>query len=789
MNIDLENTTNENTGFDINEILSLLKKNWKLILFTLIFTLSFAFVYIRYATERYSSSAKIFVKDGSRDFSPFDLELSGVQLLNGDNGAESEAEILKSRMLLAIVIKKLELYVEIHRYGGRAGSKKVELYDGSPFTVESVLGDSILYDTKLAFKVNIIDQSHYQIVSENGEKQFVKSGVPFTLEGKTLKLSSTKNYHDSWRNNDFVVSISPIDEVITKIGKSLTINTEKGDIGIVKVIFEGGNIRKNNAIVNELIYEHQAAAIREKNRIAQNTNDFLTNRIALIEEKLRGIEEKGRTLKTEQGIVSVDAEITSILIQEKELESELQSTSVNLELANQMASYVQDNGDNKNLIPVNLGFENQSLTQNVQAYNDLIIKRNNLFVGSSTENPLVKKIESDLAILNSNLEISLNSLIKSLESQIKKLDAKLNVYKGEISNIPGYEMRYRDVMRDQQISESIYLLLLQKKEENEIILVSNQGNIRVIDYAYSNGLPVFPNKKTTYLLAFLMGLIIPALFIFIRFLLDYKFKGTADLERLGLPSIGEIPQSKDKKGILSDSDPRSQSTEAFRLLRSNIYFMLDTQEQANTIMVTSTVSGEGKTYVSLKLAQSLAKTMKKVAVVGMDLRAPKLMEYIDIPYSIGVSNYLMKNEISLEDIMIQHPTNELITFIPSGTIPPNPNEILMRPRVDELFKSLREKFDYIIVDTSPIGLVADTLSILKHSNLTLYVARANYIDKRKLVIPQKLYQQKKFKNAIWLVNGIDMKDNVYGYGYGYGSNTQNDIKTKLKDRIKKLFGI
>jgi capsular exopolysaccharide synthesis family protein len=345
-------------------------------------------------------------------------------------------------------------------------------------------------------------------------------------------------------------------------------------------------------------------------------------------------------------------------------------------------------------------------------------------------------------------------------------------------------MRYRDVMREQQISESIYLLLLQKKEENEIILASNQGNIRVIDYAYSNGVPVFPKKKVIYFIAFLLGIILPGLFIFIRFLLDNKFRNVHDLEKLGLPTIGEIPQSKVKDDIFDQKSPHSPSAEAFRLLRSNINFMLNPHVKSNVIMVTSTIAGEGKTYVSLKLANTLANTMKKVVVVGMDLRAPKLMEYMGVDYSIGVSNYLVKPEITVDDIKIESPHNNLITFIPSGTIPPNPNEILLRPRVAELFEKLREEYDYVIVDTSPVGLVADTLSITKHADLMLYVSRANYIDKRKLTIPQKLYKENKFNSVIWLANGIDMKDNNYGYGYGYGSAERNG---GIKGKIQKIF--
>lgn len=787
MGLKMENISEENQGFDVKEIVQLLKRHWKFLVFSLIFCVGLAFVYIRYSSERYSSHAKIFIKDSSSDFSPSDLRLNGVQLLNGDNGAESEAEILKSRMLIEVVVKKLALNTEIYRYSGRAGTKKVEIYDGSPFTVVALNGDSLFQKTKLKFKVNMLDRSTFVVQSEKTGKQKVTSNVPFIIDGEKLKLVSTESYRDVYTTSDFEVIIDPLEEVVTRVRNSLKVNTDKGSIGILEVVFEGGNIRKNNAIINELIFEHQEAAIREKNRIAENTRDFLTNRISLIEDKLRGIEEKGRTLKSDQGIVSVEGEITTILLQEKELEAELQVLLVNLELATQMENYVANNSDNKQLIPVNLGFENQSLASTINEYNTLILKRNGLLDGSSSENPIVKKIENDLKILNANLSMSLNSFMNSQRSQIKKIESKLSVFSGEKSNIPGYEMRYRDVMREQQISESIYLLLLQKKEENEIILASTQGNIRVIDYAYSNGLPVSPKKKVAYLIAFILGLLIPSALIFLRHLFDNRFKGIADMDRLGLPYIGEIPNSKDDDVFLA-KNPRSHTAEAFRLIRSNINFMLDPSKKSNVIMVTSTISGEGKTYVSLKLAASLANTWKKVVVVGMDLRAPKLMEYADLSSSpMGVSNYLVKQEIELKDIMVDVPENELIKIIPSGTIPPNPNEILLRPRVNELFEQLRNEFDYIIVDTSPVGLVADTFSIAHHADLMLYVSRANYIDKRKLAIPQKLYQTKKFKSVIWLVNGIDLKDNEFGYGYGYGDDHQQEEKIGFLKRVKNRF--
>jgi capsular exopolysaccharide synthesis family protein len=428
-------------------------------------------------------------------------------------------------------------------------------------------------------------------------------------------------------------------------------------------------------------------------------------------------------------------------------------------------------------LPANLGFQDEAVVEMTNQFNKLVLDRNRLLRSSGERNPAVQKAEAQLVSMKASISESLKNIKSTLQLSLKTLQAQESLYQSKIAAVPQYEREYRSILRQQQIKETLYIFLLQKREENEIALAAAVGNAKVIDYAYSNGIPVSPKKKIIYLGALLVGLLIPFGIVYLRGILDTKVHGIKDLDKFQLQGIGEIPFNESDEHIVSTKDSNNRISEAFRLLRANINFMLDENKKSQIILVTSTIAGEGKTFTSINLAHALSHSGKKTVLVGLDLRAPKLKNYLGIEGDKGVSNYIVNPELTLKDIIISVDKNPFLKYIISGDIPPNPAELLMRNRLNNLILELREEFEYIILDTAPVGIVSDTLNLSQHSDLMLYIVRANKLDKRLLSLPKGLIESKKVLKLAVLINGVKNNNigygNGYGYGYGYGYGSNN----------------
>lgn len=443
-----------------------------------------------------------------------------------------------------------------------------------------------------------------------------------------------------------------------------------------------------------------------------------------------------------------------------------------------MNDFLKEQKGYNQLLPANLGFKELSIIEMTTQYNDLVLERNRVRETSGEKNPAVARIESQLAGLRSSLETSLRNLKNTLNLQLKKLSSEEAIYQSKIASIPQFEREYRDIVRQQQIKETLYLFLLQKREENEISLAATVSNTQVIDAAYSSELPVSPKKKIIFLGALLFGLILPIGVIYVKDLLDNKVKVRHDLERVGLSVLGDLPYSKDANELLVLNKPNSSLAEAFRVLRSSLSFILPAgKEQGKVISVTSSVGGEGKTFTSINLAFMFAATGQKVILVGLDLRKPRLKEYLDLKQAKrrkGVSNLMVDPGLDIKDC-IEHVTRSGhgIDILVSGDIPPNPSELLLSQRLDNLVSQLREEYDIIVLDNAPVGLVVDTLSVNRVVDMNLYVIRANVLDKRYLPRIVSLKNEEKLKSVFVVLNGVKYSGSgAYQYGYGYGEHME-----------------
>ena len=417
----------------------------------------------------------------------------------------------------------------------------------------------------------------------------------------------------------------------------------------------------------------------------------------------------------------------------------------------------------------------------------MVVFKNRLSVNAGDKNPQIIQYQKEINSLKNNLRNSISNLITSLETQYAQLNREANKINSKVSAIPVLERGYINIGREQEIISGLYSYLLKKKEETAISLAVTVANAKIIDVAYSDGIPVSPKRKIIFLGALMMGLIIPFIIIYIKNLLDTKIHTRKDIEELTtIPFLGDVPHSETNEKIVIGNDARTSTAEAFRLIRTNLDFMLPTKENdlGKTIFITSTTSGEGKSFISINLAAALSLSNKKVLLMGMDLRAPKVTEYLGIPERKGITNFITNEKVSLDDIKFSIPEIKGLDIIASGVIPPNPAELLLHAKVKELFEEVKKDYDYIIVDTAPVNLVTDTLLVSKYADMFLYVSRANYLDKRMLNVAQTLYNEKKLVNMAIILNDTDMTRGYgYGYGYGYGNAYVETIKKPWYKRI------
>ena len=428
-----------------------------------------------------------------------------------------------------------------------------------------------------------------------------------------------------------------------------------------------------------------------------------------------------------------------------------------------------NNNNLTDLLPSNIGLVDVSIISLIGEFNNLILQRNRILKSSSTINPIIVGIDSQLGTLKNNLMVSFKTLKSSTQIKINAIRKQSGRISSRIASVPKNEREFNDIVRQQETKNAVYLFLLQKREESILSNAITIDNARIVDKAYSVGTPVSPKPFITYFAALLFGLLLPAGIIFIKDSLDTKVHDEKDLVNLRIPYLGDVPMAKTKGDLYIKDGDNSSIAEAFRYVRTNIYFMLDSKKMGKTIFVTSTQSGEGKTFAAINLASSLAISGKKTLLIGMDLRAPKITKYLGLEEILGVTNYIKNSHLTINEITEDYTNFDSLHLINSGDIPPNPGEILMSKRVAEIFDEVKQLYEYIIVDTAPVGMVTDTIQISKYADLTIYVVKSNFLAKRMLQSPEKLNKENKLVNMAMLINESDHTKGAYGYGYGYGN--------------------
>ena len=762
---------------------------WKWFVLGILLSLLFAYVYTRYITPKYNVTTSIMIKDNqksgiSKEFEAFkDLGIIGG---SSSNNPDNEIEILKSRRIIGNTIDTLDLNIS---YFVDGIIKRGELYrEKSPIKIIYTSKLPLFENTTTSSTVSIISKDKFQFKDDD---ENVLSSHSFneliTSELGVYKIIKTEAF-DLDEYKDVFVTLTKKSSIID--GYRLKVNIEPLSENSSVLILSLNDPIKEKAVdfLNELVIQYNLEAISDKSEVSKKTRDFIDERLKKIGEDLALIQDDVRNYRTKNKITGISKEGELALENASKNNEKIIGIRTELNLAKWIQESIEKQSKDESL-PQSLGFADANISQSILNYNELVSKKNRLSVNAGDKNPLLVQYQSEIVILKTNIKKSISNLIYSLESELNQLNEEASKVNARVSSIPIIERGFIDIAREQEIISGLYSYLLKKKEETAISLAVTVPNAKIIDVAYGSDIPVSPKRKVIYLGALLLGVLIPFIIIYLINLLNTKVHNKKDIQNnLSVPFLGDIPTSETKDKFIVGKDVRSSISEAFRLIRTNLDFMLTSNDAKTTkfIFATSTTSGEGKSFISINLAATLALSDKRILLMGMDLRAPKVTEYLNVKDKKGVTNYLTDRNLKLDDIKFNIPELGSLDIISSGVIPPNPAELLISEGVERLFNEVKNYYyyDYVIVDTAPINLVTDTLLISKYADMFLYVVRANYLDKRLLAIPEELYTEKRLKNMAIVLNDVNKRK---GYGYGYGGYGYGYGEQEKKPWYKKIF--
>ncbi|MFV5698722.1 GumC family protein [Flavobacterium sp. ZT3R17] len=777
----------QENDFQLKAVLHKYLAHWQWFVLSIIVCLLVSFLYLRYTIPKYQSTATILVKDENKggmlsELSVFaDMGIGSGMKSNVDN----EIEILKSRSLVESTVKKLNLNVSLI-VRGKVVDK--EVYYQTPIEVYFVDKTNQFYENKIDLKFTELTINTFEL-----ENELVNETSKILLSNKKEfrygELIPTKYGHLIIKKSKFIMDkhksisiiISPLEDVVEGFRNGLKVEPISKTSSVVSISIIDPVVRKSEAFLDNLIQIYNEDAAADKNFISENTSKFIANRLLLISQELDGVEQDVERFKKSNKLTDIESEAKLFIEGSNEYDKKGVDTEIQLNVVSSMLDFIKKS-TNSDLLPSNV-ISGVDASELISSYNQLILDRNRILKSATLANPSVVKMDQQIASLKSTVVSSLSRLQSSLTIQKRDLNSNEGILNDKIGKIPVQERQFRVIARQQKVKEELYLYLLQKREETAISLSATEPNARVVDAAKADRIPVSPKKNVIYLAGLLLGLLVPFGIIYMDDLLDTKIKSRLDLDgKTNIPFIGDVPTSDTPSEIMK-SESRTSSAEALRIIRTNLEFMLSKvpDGQAKTIFLTSTFPKEGKTFVSANLAATFALSGKKVLLIGMDIRNPRLDEYLTLP-DRGFTNYLSSKDLVLEDLIVKYDGYEDFYVLPAGVIPPNPAELLMSKKVDLAFKTLKTQYDYIIVDTAPVSLVTDTLLIAKNADCFIYVARANFLEKRMLTIADTLFKEKKLPNMCLLLNDTDSTKG-YGYGYGYG------VKVKKVPWYKKILKV
>ena len=739
-----------------------------------------AWVYLHFQTPVYQVSASIMIKDDKKGGgNTTDLESLGLGgMITSTQSIDNEIEVLRSKTILKEVVNNLELYIT---YYDEDEFPKKELYKTSPVIVNLTTQEADKLPGIALIDMKLAPEGGLDVNLKVGLSEYAKhfDRLPAVLPtdagtfGFTLKdsLSNGKiEGQDVVRNISAVVS-QPF--VVAKGYQwSLNIEPTSKTTSVAVISLMNTNMQRGQDFINKLIEMYNRNTNNDKNEVAEKTREFINERIKIIDEELGSTEDKLEVFKRNAGLTDISSDAQLAVSGNAEYERKRVENGTQINLVRDLAKYINNPSNEYEVLPGNIGLSDDGLTTQIDRYNELIIERKRLLRTSTESNPMIVNLDTSIRAMKSNVQATLDGSLKGLLITKADLEREASRFSRRISDAPGQERQFVSIARQQEIKAGLYLMLLQKREENAIALAATANNAKIIDEAIADDIPVSPKRRMIYLIALVLGVGIPVGIIYLIGLTKFKLEGRADVEKLTtVPIVGDIPLTDEKNekdgSIAVFENQNNLMSETFRNIRTNLQFML--QNDKKVILVTSTVSGEGKSFISANLAISLSLLGKKVVIVGLDIRKPGLNKIFNIPRKEqGITQYLSNPDKNLMDFVQPSDVSKNLFILPGGTVPPNPTELLARDSLDKAIEVLKKNFDYIILDTAPVGMVTDTLLVGRVADLSVYVCRADYTRKAEFTLINELADSNKLPNLCTVINGLDLQKKKYGYYYGYG---------------------
>ena len=779
----IQPTQNKPAGNDdflrIQDLFILCLAKWYWFVISLAILLGAATIYLLKTPPVYTRSASLLIKEDGKSGSGNEAAgvLGDIDIFRTSTNINNEMLSMQSPAVMYEVVRRLHLDVN--------------------YTTDGRFYDPVIYGSDNPYEVSFFDlgdaesafftlrpdkdgQVKLTDFTRNGEEA---DGDAVTALNDTVQtpvgrlLVSARPGSTAAQQTVFVSRISMQDATADYSSRlSVALNDEKSTV--VNLTLQDVCTQRAEDVLNTLISVYNENWVKDKNQIAVSTSMFINERLGVIERELGNVDEDISSYKSENLLPDVQAAASMYMAESSETNAKIQTLNTQLSMTRYVRSYLTGASSRNQLLPANSGIENSGIEKQIAEYNTLQLRRNDLVANSSETNPLVVDMDHSLHALRDAIIRTLDNYVTTLNTQLRALQQSARQTTARIAANPSQGKYLLSVERQQKVKESLYLFLLQKREENELSQAFTAYNTRVIMPPSGSMVPTAPAKKNILLIAFVIGLIVPVAVIFLRESMNTRIRGRKDLDALTLPFVGEIPQAATKKKGTSDKKSTENNpivvhegsrdiiNEAFRVLRTNLEFMTDKEQHSNVIVVTSFNPGSGKSFLAMNIAVSLAIKQKKVLVIDGDMRHGSTSAYIGSPQT-GLSNYLSGHVNNLKDIIVTDARHANLQFLPVGTIPPNPTELLFSDRLKQLIDTVRSQYDYIFIDCPPIEMVADTQIIEQLADRTLFVVRTGLLERSMLPELQRIYDEKKYKNMALILNGTVGSGGHYGYRYGY----------------------
>lgn len=773
--------------FNLKEFIFKYLRYWPMLLAFVLIAFVLAFLKIRYSTPIYNVKGSLFINKENKNNASGEA-LENMFMFPSNLNLKNELEILKSRPLVRRVVKNLDLQLSYYNKGNVRTSN---IYGASPLRLEIVS----LKDSANAFSFEI-EASEKGFRFLNGNAPFEYNKIFETSTG-VFRLNTVPYVSFAGYSSDhFIITYRPLEVAAASLVSSLSTTQTIEQATILDISMETDNIALGKDVINDLMTEYGKMNVEDKRRISQVTMRFIDERLDTIKNELGGVESGLLKYREKNEVIDLSQQSTQYFENLSESNKQLVTQQVQLGVIDYLLQYVQNPANRNSLVPASLGIQEPVLEPMFSQYNALQLQRNNLLQTTGSSNPAIATIDRSIEKLREQIPEALKNVKRSYTIAANKLQEELNRSRSAIRKVPSKAMGLLDIERQQKIKQDLYLFLLQKREEAAIAAAATVASSNPLEEASGSAQPVKPNQKNIYLIALLAGVLIPVAIIALLEMLNDKIREREEIVRqTQAPIIGEIGHAGEET-LIVQAGSRTVVAEQFRIMRTNLQYLVNKVNKP-VILVTSSVSGEGKSFVATNYGAALALTGKKTVVLEFDIRKPRLLKGLDMQSVKGLSNFII-GKATLEEIV--QPVREFsnLYVIGCGPVPPNPSELLLDPQVSRLFEELKARFDYIIIDSAPVGLVSDAFTLSAYANASLYIVRHGYTLKRQMAMVNDLYLQKRLPNMGLVINDIQTQGrykgyygygggSYYGYGYGYGGDYFQENKTQKKRSWKMLF--